>query len=59
MPELGSLDRRAAAVLLGVAPYDNQSGAAAGQRHIRGGRLRPRNLLYMAAVSAIRCEPPC
>ncbi len=59
MPQLGTLQRRQAAALLGVAPYDNQSGASDGQRRIRGGRRYPRNLLYMAAVSAIRCHAAC
>ncbi len=59
MPQLGTLQRRQAAALLGVAPYDNQSGASDGPRRIRGGRRYPRNLLYMAAVSAIRCHAAC
>ncbi len=50
MPELGSLDRRQAAALIGVAPIANDHGA----RHIRGGRRRPRDLLFMAATSAAR-----
>ncbi len=57
MPELGSLDRRQAAALIGVAPYDRDSGQSSGGRHIQGGRQHPRNLLYMAATSAIRCNP--
>ena len=52
MPELGSLDRRQAAALIGVAPFANDSGQHRGARHIRGGRRRPRNLLFMAATSA-------
>ena len=59
MPELGAIDRRQAAALLGVAPYDCQSGGRDGRRHVRGGRQYPRNLLYMAAVTAIRCNPAC
>ena len=59
MPELGSISRRQAAALLGVAPYDNQGGGSAGQRRIRGGRRHPRNLLYMAALVASRCHPAC
>ena len=57
MPELGSLDRRQAAALFGLAPFDNDSGQNSAGRHIRGGRALPRNLLYMAATSAIRCDP--
>ena len=59
MPELGTISRRQAAALLGVAPYDNESGGSAGRRRIRGGRRYPRNLLYMAAVGASRCNPAC
>ena len=57
MPELGSLNRRQAAALIGVAPYDRDSGHSSGGRHIQGGREHPRNLLYMAATSAIRFNP--
>ena len=57
MPELGSLGRRQAASLLGLAPFDRDSGQHRGGRSIRGGRAQPRHLLYMAALSAIRCEP--
>ena len=57
MPELGTLDRRQAAALLGVAPFDRDSGQHRGGRSIRGGRAAPRHLLYMAAVSAIRWNP--
>ena len=57
MPELGDLDRRRAASLFGIAPFACDSGRVRGGRRIRGGRSQPRCLLYMAAVSAIRCEP--
>ena len=57
MPELGSLGRRQAASLLGLAPFDRDSGQHRGDRSIRRGRAQPRHLLYMAALSAIRCEP--
>ena len=56
MPELDSLGRRQAAALLGLAPFDRDSGQHHGGRRIRGGRAHPRHLLYMAAISAIRCE---
>jgi transposase len=56
-PELGTLSRTEAAALLGVAPYDDDSGQRHGQRHIAGGRFRLRCALYMAALSAIRCNP--
>ena len=51
MPELGTLRRRQAASLLGLAPFDRDSG------HPRGGRAHPRHLLYMAALTAIRWNP--
>ncbi len=54
MPELGGLDRRQAASLIGVAPVADDSGQHHGARHIRGGRRRPRDLLFMAATSAAR-----
>lgn len=54
MPELGYLNRRQVAALVGVAPYDNQSGNFSGKRPIRGGRKSVRKVLYMAAVAAIR-----
>ena len=57
MPELGSLGRRQAASLLGLAPFDRDSGQHRGRRSICGGRAQPRRLLYMAALGAIRWEP--
>ena len=57
VPELGSIDRRQAAALIGVAPFDRDSGQLCGARHIHGGREHPRKLLYMAATAAIRCNP--
>ena len=57
MPELGSIGNRQAASLIGVAPFSRDSGKAQGARHIRGGRQRPRDTLYMAAMSAIRWNP--
>lgn len=58
MPELGSLDRHAAAALLGTAPWACDSGKHQGRRHIRGGRAAPRRAMYMAALSAIRFNAP-
>jgi transposase len=54
LPELGTLDRRAIAALVGVAPMNCDSGQYRGQRHIWGGRAAVRATLYMAAVSAAR-----
>lgn len=52
MPELGHLSRTEAAALVGVAPFDHDSGTHAGKRHIAGGRRRLRKVVYMAAFSA-------
>jgi transposase len=57
LPELGSLDRHAIACLAGVAPFADDSGETAGQRHIMGGRANPRRALYWAALSATRWNP--
>lgn len=54
MPELGHLNRRQAAALAGLAPYNRDSGQWAGQRCISGGRAGVRRALYMAALSASR-----
>ena len=54
MPELGSIDRRAAASLAGLAPHIHQSGMNPGRAHIGGGRPCVRAALYMAALSAVR-----
>jgi transposase len=56
-PELGTLDRRKIGKLVGVAPLANDSGKYRGKRFIWGGRADVRAVLYMAAVSAIRCNP--
>jgi transposase len=57
MPELGTLSRQAAAALAGLAPFNNDSGGMRGQRHIRGGRAPVRTALYMATLTAARCNP--
>lgn len=54
MPELGSMAKGQAASLLGVAPFDRDSGQFKGQRFIVGGRARPRRFVYLAALSAQR-----
>jgi transposase len=58
LPELGRLDRRALAALVGVAPFDDDSGKRAGQRYIQGGRRKLRNVLYMAAMGAATRHNP-
>jgi transposase len=57
LPELGRLNRREIAALVGVAPFNNDSGRRQGQRSIRGGRAEVRAVLYMATVTAARCNP--
>lgn len=57
LPELGRLDRRAIAALVGLAPFNCDSGKMRGRRSIYGGRGRIRTLLYMAATTAIRSNP--
>ena len=56
-PELGDLNRRQSAKLVGVAPLANDSGKHKGKRRIWGGRADVRSVLYMGAVTAIRCNP--
>ena len=57
LPELGRLNRQQIAALVGLAPWDIRSGRWAGQSHIGGGRQEVRNVLYMAALTAIRSNP--
>lgn len=57
MPELGTMRRGQPASLLGVAPFDRDSGQWKGLRFIAGGRSRPRRMLYLAAQAAKRCSP--
>ena len=58
LPELGQIDRRRLAALVGVAPVNRDSGAMRGHRTIAGGRSEVRKVLYMAALAAIRHNPP-
>lgn len=57
LPELGQLDRRRIAALVGVAPVNRDSGQMRGRRAIAGGRTDVRNALYMATLSATRWNP--
>jgi transposase len=57
MPELGKISNRKAAALIGVVPYDNQSGRRDSRRHISGGRTDIRNGLFMAALTAVVYNP--
>ena len=58
MPELGHVNDKVAAALLGIAPYDDDSGRRRGERHIKGGRRRVRNLFYMACLGAATRHNP-
>ncbi len=57
LPELGQMNRKQVAALVGVAPYDFDSGKLKGMRCIWGGRAPVRRVLYMAALIACRCNP--
>ena len=57
LPELGKLDRRRIAALVGVAPMNRDSGQMRGQRCIWGGRADVRRTLYMATLVAVRYNP--
>jgi len=59
LPELGTLSNKEIAALVGVAPFNDDSGSPrkGRPRHIRGGRAEARNVLYMATMTAIRCNP--
>ncbi|MCF6202953.1 MAG: IS110 family transposase [Methylococcaceae bacterium] len=57
MPELGTISNKQAAALIGVAPFNRESGSYKGQRRIRGGRYKIRTAMFMAIMSAIQCNP--
>lgn len=57
VPELGHVPGKAIAKLIGVAPLAHDSGNMRGKRVISGGRAQVRNVVYMAALSAVRWEP--
>jgi transposase len=57
LPELGELNRQQITALVGLAPFNRDSGAMRGKRSIFGGRQSVRSALYMAALSARRCNP--
>jgi transposase len=58
MPELGQVSNKIAPALLGTAPYDDDSGRRRGERHIKGGRRKVRNLFYMACLGAATQHNP-
>ncbi|HTZ41500.1 MAG TPA: IS110 family transposase [Syntrophales bacterium] len=57
LPELGALSARKLAALVGVAPFNRDSGQSRGRRSCWGGRAQVRAALYMAALTASRCNP--
>ena len=57
LPELGTLNRKQIAALVGVAPFNRDSGTMRGKRTVWGGRARVRAVLYMGALVATRCNP--
>lgn len=57
MPELGYITNKEASSLVGVAPFNRESGSYKGKRMIRGGRSQIRTAMYMAMMSAIQCNP--
>ena len=57
VPEIGKLNRQQISALVGLAPYNRDSGAMKGKRAIAGGRKSVRSVLYMAALAARRCNP--
>ena len=57
LPELGILDHKKIAALVGVAPFNRDSGFYRGKRRIKGGRQSIRKVLYMAAMTAMRWNP--
>ena len=57
LPELGTLDRKKISALVGVAPWNSDSGKKKGKRRIRGGRAEIRSTLYMATLTAVHFNP--
>jgi transposase len=57
LPELGTLSARKISALVGVAPFNRDSGTLRGKRTTWGGRSSVRHALYMATLTAIRCSP--
>ena len=57
LPELGHLNRKQIAALVGIAPMNRDSGRHKGKRYIRGGRHKVRSVLFVTMMSAIQCHP--
>jgi transposase len=58
VPELGILNNKQISALIGVCPYDRSSGSYVGKKFIKGGRMIPRNMLYMCALTTIKYHLP-
>jgi transposase len=58
MPELGQVSNEIATALIGLAPYDDDSGKRRGERHIKGGRRWVRNAIYMPCLGAATQSNP-
>lgn len=58
VPELGKISNNKISALIGVCPYDNESGNYKGKKFIRGGRAIPRKMLYMCALTTIKYHFP-
>ncbi len=57
LPEIGKINRKQIAALVGVAPFNKESGRYSGKRSVYGGRTHVRAVLYMATMTAIRMNP--
>jgi transposase len=57
LPELGYMNRKQIAAIVGVAPMNRDSGKHKGKRKIRGGRSKIRTVLFVSMLSAIQCHP--
>ena len=57
LPELGHINRKQIAALVGIAPMNRDSGRHKGKRYIRGGRHKVRTVLFVSMMSAIQCHP--
>ena len=57
LPELGQLNRKQIAALVGIAPMNRDSGHKSGRRYIRGGRHKVRTVLFVSMMSAIQHHP--
>lgn len=57
LPEIGKIGHKQITALVGVAPFNHDSGKLRGKRAIKGGRISVRCMLYMAVISGIKCNP--